>query len=71
MFSAECGVAWYHQSFVLVLHFFFSFSLNFKREISLFVCVYMVNHNSNFNVEGRIQINTEQPKFVTATGLQQ
>lgn len=51
--------------------FFFSFSLNFKREISLIVCVCMVNHDSNFNIEGRIQINTEQPKFVTATGLQQ
>lgn len=47
----------------------FFFSLIFKREISLFVCPYMANHDSNFNAEGTVQINTEQPNFVTATGL--
>lgn len=48
---------------------FFYFSLIFTRRISLFVCWYMVNHDLNFNAKGRVQINTEQPNFVTATGL--
>jgi len=50
---------------------FCSFSLNFKREISLFTCVYMVNLDPDFNIGGRGQINIEQPNFVRAAGLEE
>lgn len=47
----------------------FSGFLHLKRKIIIFVCVHMVNHDSNFNIESRVQINTEQPKFFTDAGV--